>query len=402
MLAFVHPFLALALLLAAGVGVIHLLRRSAHRGLPEVPTLRSPMAAGAAFVLLGVLLGPGLRVLDSATLRDLTPLTALGLGAIGALAGTALPWRLLRRMPRREWAAGAALAAATFILTALVTVALVRLVPALAAAWRPVLPAVVTFGAISAVGTSIVPGATRRVTAIATLLGIGAFAVMLAAYRPGAGTLAAGWGIPRIAGMVASGVGVGLLAIWLARLRDGAADRAALRLELFATVLAGAGWGLATRLSPFIICLIAGALIAGRASGSVGRARRHLRHDGLPLLAVVLTICGAMLRVPTWWLVPAALVLGGVRIAAWWVVARYGRRWTSIGRLAVAAGPAVALALSHELAFRPVIAERGAILATALGGVLLAQAVSAALGGAGFPAPIARPLTAAAPRAEVT
>jgi len=63
---------------------------------------------GAPFLLVGVLLGPALEVLDPGTLRTLTPITALGIGWIGAVFGAQLEWRVLRRIPRGAWGIAAA------------------------------------------------------------------------------------------------------------------------------------------------------------------------------------------------------------------------------------------------------------------------------------------------------
>ncbi|MDP3911915.1 MAG: hypothetical protein Q8Q14_16140, partial [Gemmatimonadales bacterium] len=172
------------------------------------------------------------------------------------------------------------------------------------------------------------------------------------------------------------------------------------RLEVVAVVLAGAGWGLATRLSPFILCAVAGALLASRApaftSECVQRARRLLPRWSFGVYGVLLILCGAILTIPSWWLVPAALLLAIARVAARWALLRSGRRWPPLAVLPPPAAldgvgqsaAAVALALSFELAFRS--AGGGAILATTLLSVLLAEAAASA------------PLTAAPPHAEVT
>ena len=399
-----HPLLALALVVAAGIGVTRL----------SLPPLRVP--AVLPFVLLGALLGPGLRVLDDAVLRALTPVTALGLGWIGALVGAQFRWRLVRRIPRGEAAAGLALAASVFLVTAAVAALLVRFVPSLGTAWRipgiGALPAILTLGAIGTMATSTLGGPARRVTLVATGCGLLAVATVLAVYRAGGaggtGGVSIGGGVVRLAGMAASGAAIGMLAIWLARLRDGT-DGMEPRLEVVAVVLAGAGWGLATRLSPFIICAVAGALLASRApafaSESVQRAPRLLPRWSFGVYGVLLILCGAIVKIPSWWLVPAALLLAIARVAARWALLRYGRRWPPLAVLPPPAAlngvgqsaAAVALALSFELAFRS--AGGGAILATTLLSVLLAEAAASALAGAAsHPAP----LTAAPPRAEVT
>ena len=93
-----HPLFALALVLIAGIGVTRLTRPALH-----YPLLDGILATGVPFVLLGAVLGPGLGVLDAATLRILDPVTALGIGWVGASFGARLEWRMLRRISSRTW-----------------------------------------------------------------------------------------------------------------------------------------------------------------------------------------------------------------------------------------------------------------------------------------------------------
>jgi len=95
-----NPVLALALLAIAGVLVTRLPRFPA----PRSRTLDLVRAGGAPLVLLGVVLGPGIAVLDRPTLAALAPVSALAVGWVGARLGARCEWRLLRRV-RREWLA---------------------------------------------------------------------------------------------------------------------------------------------------------------------------------------------------------------------------------------------------------------------------------------------------------
>ena len=102
-----HPVLALALLIVAGIGVTRLSR---PRPTLHHPLLDGIVETGVPIVLLGALLGPGLGVLDDVTLHVLEPIIALGIGWVGASFGARLEWRMLRRVSRRTWLVGAALA----------------------------------------------------------------------------------------------------------------------------------------------------------------------------------------------------------------------------------------------------------------------------------------------------
>jgi hypothetical protein len=396
----VNPVLALALVLAAGIVVTRLPLPHLRHSL----SLDLVLAAGAPLVLGGLLLGPGLGVLDRTTLRALAPVTALGIGWIGAVFGAQLEGRLLRRIPRRMWALAAFQAAAVLGLTCGAAWLLTRAVPTLAAAWRPTLPALLTLAAAATISG---PGAVALVARAAgvrrslaralglaalldTALGALVFTFALGLFHPRqpfAGA-ALGWAHWVAVAVAASG-GVGVLFVWLSRLR---AEPQALGLDLLGVMLLGAGVGYAADLSPFVVCALAAALIVNL-SPHKRRVQAFLRAWEDPIYAVFLILAGALLHLPTVWLVPAALLLGAVRVAARWAAVRYGREWLhvrglppNLGLATVAqGGVAVALGLSFTLVY----AGAGTILTTVLLGVALAQAIAGPLMGLALrPAPV--------------
>src|SRR5207249_10993955 len=83
-----NPVLALALLASAGVLVTRLPRFPA----PRSPTLDLVQAGGAPLVLLGVVLGPGIAVLDGPTLAALAPVTAPAVGWMGHRLDATWEW----------------------------------------------------------------------------------------------------------------------------------------------------------------------------------------------------------------------------------------------------------------------------------------------------------------------
>jgi hypothetical protein len=106
-----------------------------------------------------------------------------------------------------------------------------------------------------------------------------------------------------------------------------------------------------------------------------------------PIYTVFLIVAGALLDLPTVWILPAALLLGAIRVAARWAAVRYGRDWLEVGGdlpphvgLATVAqgGVALALALSFTLTYAG-SPGAGTILTTVLVGVMLAQAIAAPL-----------------------
>ena len=375
-----NPLIALALLLAAGLAATRL----------RLPHLR--IAAAAVVVLIGLLLGPGLGVLDPATRSTLAPITALGVGWIGAVFGAELESRFVRRIPARVWALGALRAAAILLVTVLTARLLTRAVPALAAVWRPTIPALLTLGAAAIISTPG-PGAKRRTALVDTVFAALVFAFGLGLshpHRPFHGA-ALGWAYWIAVAVVSSG-GVGVLFLWLSRLRE-EIDRAALGLALLGMVLVGAGLGYATDLSPFVVCALATALIVNL-SPLKRRVQALLLSWEPPIYAVLLVAAAALFDVPTLWLVPAALVLGTVRVAARWAAVRVGRAWLRVpglpphfGLATVAPGSVpIALAVSFNLIY--VGAGRGgAILTTVLLGVALAQALAALVARALAPRP---------------
>ncbi|HEY3280166.1 MAG TPA: hypothetical protein VGJ83_06600 [Gemmatimonadales bacterium] len=347
--------------------------------------------SGVLLVLVGLLLGPrpGLGVLDASTLRVLAPLTALGIGWIGASFGSRLEWRVLRRIPRSVWTVAAVQAAAAFALTAIAAWLLTRALPALTAAWHPTLPALLAIAATAAVSSPhAVALAAQRAGAgtrladrlaisalLDTLLGACLFALTLAFYHPRA-TFPGGFGwLGWLAVAVAASGGVGLLFLWLSRLGR---ESEAQDLELLGVVLVGAGVGYAVELSPFIVCALATALIVNRVPFRRRQVQSALRRWEHPVYAGVLVAAGALLRLPTLWLVAAVLVLGVVRIAARWASARLVWTWAPGPRLPPQVGLATVaqggVAVALGLSFGFVHADAGAVFTTVLLGVAFAQA----------------------------
>jgi len=379
----VSPILALALLAAAGIAATRLPRPA----LRHSRSLDLVLAAGAPLVLLGLVLGPGLDVLDQPALRALAPATALGIGWIGAGVGARLEWRLVRRVPRRAWALAASQAAAVFATTALAAYLLGRAAPALGTAWRPTRPALLILAAMAIVSG---PGAAalvaravgvrrplakafERAATLETALGALAFAVALALYHPrppyaSLPVAALEW----VALAVAAGGGVGMLFLWLTRLRPELHG-----LDLLGVMLFGAGVGYAADLSPFLVCALAAALIVNRSPWR-RQVQALLQASEQPIYALVLIVAGALLHLPTAWLLPAVLVLGLVRVAARWLPSRFFPESVGGGLAIVAQGGVpVALAVSFYLLYGGPGGR--AILTTVLLGMVLAQALAGPL-----------------------
>jgi hypothetical protein len=373
----VNPVLALALLLAAGLAATRL----------RLPPLRHMTSlAGAPFLVAGLVLGPALDVLDRGALRTLTPITALGIGWIGAVFGAQLEWRLLRRIPGRAWGLAAAQAGVALVLTVLVARLLTRLVPALALVWRPTIPALLTLGAVAVISgpaaVTAVAQALRPSTSLIrslelaalldTALGAVVFAFALGLSQPHrtfAGA-ALGWAHWVAVGTVSVG-GVCVLFVWLSRFRGD--DTNALGLDVLGAVLVGSGLGYAADLSPFVVCALAMALIVN--VSPLRRRVQTLLGLGEPTVyGLFLVAIGAQLDARTLWVVPAVLVLGVIRVATRWAATRYVRG-SGLATVAQGAVP-LALAMSFNLTYA---GSGGSLLTTVLLGVAVAQAVAAPL-----------------------
>lgn len=384
------PVLALGLVAAAGIAMTRLPRLQLHQS----PHFDLVLAAGTPLILLGLLLGPAIGVLDRQALRALAPVTALAVGWIGAVFGARFEWRFVRRIPVAVWALVFLQSVAVFVLVGAAAWLLTRLRPELAAAWTPALPAVLTLAAAATVSgpgvvalvaesagiRKVLAHAAGLAAALDTAFGALGFTLALAIYHPRQPVLGAalGW-YEWLFLAIGSGLLVGVLFLWLAR-RDRAGD-ADLTIPLLGTVLLGAGVGYAADLSPFVVCAIAGALIVNF-SPDRRRVRRVLVDWEHPIYAVFLIVAGALLRLPTVWIVLAVPLLAGLRVLAKWAAVRLARGPLGATDLPPDAGFAtvaqggVALALGINFYITYGGAAAGAVVTTIVLGMAVAQVIA--------------------------
>lgn len=380
-----NPVLALALVAAAGIAVTRLPRLPVR----QLPHYDLVVAAGTPLVLLGILLGPGIGVLDQSVLRALAPVTALAIGWIGAVFGSRFEWRFVRRIPPGAWALVLLQSACVFGTVAVAAWLFVWWRPELKEAWAPNLPAILTLAAaatVSGPGTvALVARAAGVRRAIANAIGLAAaldtafgalgFTLALALYHPNQpvfGTVLAWYEWLILA--VGSGLLTGVLFVWLVR----AGGESEFGLPLVGVVLLGAGVGYAADLSPFVVCGIASALIVNL-SGHHRQVQRTLRDWEHPIYAIFLIIAGALLALPSVWIVVAVPILAGLRILGKWAAVRWARgplRATFLpanaGFATVAqGGVALALAINFHITYAGALA--GAMLTTIVLGMAVAQ-----------------------------
>jgi hypothetical protein len=391
-LALVQPVLALALIILAGIGVTRLSRPSFRH-----PALLDDLVAtGMPFLLLGLLLGPGLGVVDAAGLRMLQPLVALAIGWIGALFGARLEWRMVRRISGRTWLIGATLALPVLLVTTVMAWTMARALPPLAEAWgRPLLPAALVLGgALTTAASQRGPRLGRRNALLDTAFGAAAVTVAVALYHPHAALRSLG--LTLVAGAALGGLFVALArGGLLSEPRDAG-------VAAFAVILCGAGFSYVAGLPPFVVCGLEAAIFMSFSPADVRRAVGGLLSRWeVPLYAAFLIVAGALLRPLTAWLLMAAAVLALIRVLVRWVTVRFGLDqvdpvWRSLpfapppefAHSVIRQGAtSVALAAGFDL----VRGSAGAMLVTVLLSVMAAEALAAVT-----------PLTARPRPAEVT
>ncbi len=387
-----HPVLALALVILAGIGVTRLSR----------PSLRHPkllddlVATGVPFLLLGLLLGPGLGVVDAAGLRMLQPLVALAVGWIGALFGARLEWRMVRRISTRTWLIGTTLALPILLVTTVMAWTLARALPPLGEAWgRPLLPAALVLGgALTTAASQRGPRLGRRNALLDTAFGAAAVTVGVALYHPHAALRSLA--LTLVAAMALGGLFVALARGGLVS-EPGDAGIAA-----FAVILCGAGFSYIAGLSPFVVCGLEAAVLMSFSPAAVRHAVAGLLSRWeVPLYAAFLIVAGTLLRPLTAWVLLAALVLALIRVLVRWVTVRFGLDqvdpvWRSLpfapppefAHSVIRQGAtAVALGAGFDL----VRGSPGAMLVTVLLSVMAAEALA-----------LVTPLTARPSPAEVS
>src|SRR6266704_348762 len=206
-----------------------------------------------------------------------------------------------------------------------------------------------------------------------------AFTLPLALHRahPLGGHVAVGW-LAWLVFAVASGALVGTVFLALTRQRS---ERADVGFVLLATLLFGAGIGYAADLSPFLVCALASALIVN-ASPRRQAIRQVLTDWEHPIYAIFLVFAGALLTLPTPWVLIAVPLLVAARAAAKWVAVRYGSVALSLAGVPPHAGlgtiaqggAAIAMGLNFFVTYRGEARDpSGALLTTIVLGVAVAQ-----------------------------
>lgn len=283
------------------------------------------VATGTHFLFLGFALGShGLDLLTRSAIHQLYPLLALGLGWVGLLFGLQLDRRQLAHFPRAYLAAAFGQAVLTFLVFFGVGALLLRADGEVGPYGAAALVATAATACISTPAgialinnTFLVRGRVSQllffIASLDGVVGIVALQFAHALYHPLAlatatpGLGAAAWFVAA----VLLGVVFGGLFLWFTRRKP---EREELMLFLLGVVVFGAGTAFYLGLSPLFVAMVTGAVVA-----NVSPVRRRvyaaLQAWEHPIYVILLVLAGALLRFPTWAVVPLAAGYVLVRIA---------------------------------------------------------------------------------------
>jgi Kef-type K+ transport system membrane component KefB len=361
----VNPLLVVLLL--ALIGLIGARLTLSHRQVPLGP--RISIAIGLPFLFLGFALGPNLlQVLPGSAVDQLTPLLALGLGWIGLLFGLQLDRDHLRQFPRRYLAITLVQASVAFLVV--LAVGLLAIVAGFSRAAGPVVLAaaatacVSTPAAIALISNTYMARGrvTRLLFYVASLdaaVGIVAIGVTHAIYHTapiGAGPIMSP--IEWLAISVLLGFFFGVLFLSLTRIRPRNEE---FMLLLIGLVLFAAGTAFFLGLSPLLVAMITGVVI-GNLSPLRRRVYAALADWEKPIYVMLLVLAGALLRFPSWWIVPlvAAYVVGRIlaKLAGGYLASRVALEDVDLPKrlglgLTPQGGISLAIAISFVLIYVP-------------------------------------------------
>lgn len=351
------------------------------------------IVSGAEYLLLGILLGPQVSRLISASVFDgFAPFMTLSLGWIGALVGAQFYVPDLVRLPVRRYRIA--------FTEAILTGGIVSGLMALSLSWafglplQQVIAPAIILGSISAVSSPAGIGiVARRVgqrrpvvqqlqlsTAIDAVVAITAFSLVLIIYHaPPTGVArpptATEWAVISIA---IGTVGGTLFHLFLGNEKK--IDR--LFIGLAGAIMLASGSAAYLRLSPLFPTMLIGAILINTSSNRL-EIRKALSALERPIYFLLLIFAGAAWRSAEGWLIPVVVFIiartiskvSSAQAAGWFNDSSeiLGRKWgyALLGQ----GGLAVAMALNYLLYDRSALAN--VIFTTTLVSVLLTDIVSA-------------------------
>jgi hypothetical protein len=394
----------LGLLVLLGLAVL-----GAH---PRVRRLESALGisqvvtAGFPFVALGLVARmPQVGLLDDRVLAQIAPLLQLGLGWVGFLTGYQFEVRALDDFPRGTAAFVGAMTSLPF---AVVVAACGGLLLAFGQPWQDavflrdavVLGAAATITAPIAASIArergVAPGTQAVLTRLGLLDDIAGIVGLLflgAYFRPA--TTSVAWALPGTAWLfvtIGLGFSVGVVVYLVLR-------RPATNVEQVALVVGcvafAAGLAGVLRLSPVVVCFLAGLLVGNLPGDYRPRVRKVLRLLERPIYLVFLVFAGALWNVGDWrgWvLVPVFVLarLGGRALGVRAAERTGGASELAHGRAGIVTAPMGALSIAIVISFQTLFAGRAVpwIVTAVIGGAIVTEfVVQLGLLGGRAPAP---------------
>lgn len=359
------------------------------------PGPRLLLKTGTHFVLVGFLLGPaGLELVSAESLEQLSPLLVLALGWVGLLFGMQLDRDTLGQFPRGFHILALGQAVLTFLFFAgagLLGLAIIGHSTEVARlmVWGAAATACLSTPAGIAMVSSnfLVRGNMRRllffIASLDAVVGIIALQIIYSVYHPTA--LGQGLGEVPVLGWIVVGLGLGtvcgILFLWLTRKRAAGEE---LVLFLMGGAAFAAGAAMQLRLSPLFVCVVMGAVIANLAPDHK-RVFRSLERWEKPIYVILLIMAGALLRFPTFWVIPLAaayvMLRVGAKVAGGYIAVRMvplsfpPPKRLGLG-LMPQGGISLALAISLMLTFRGLRLDGLDAMDTLFGIVLIGVVVS--------------------------
>jgi len=398
------------------LGLLALLALAYLGGHPRVRRLEQTLGisqvvtAGFPFVALGLIARlPSVGVLDDRVLAQVTPLLQLGLGWVGFLTGYQFEVRTLDDFPRGTAAFVSAMTSVPFVI---VVAACGGLLLAFGQPWQDAVflrdavvlgtAATITAPVAKALARErgVAPGTQAVLTRLGLLDDIAGIVGLLflgAYFRPATPDIA--WALPGTAWLfvtIGLGVSVGIVIYLVLR-------RPATNVEQIALVLGSIAFaaGLAgfLRVSPVVVCFLAGLLLGNLPGDYRSNVKKVLRLLERPVYLVFLVFAGALWNVGDWrgWVLVPVFVIArlagralGLRAAA----RTEGASELAHGTAGVVAAPMGALSIAIVISFQELFAGRAVpwIVTAVIGGAIVTELVVqvALLGGrAGQPPPTA-------------
>jgi Kef-type K+ transport system membrane component KefB len=323
---------------------------------------------GLEAVVLGVLAGPhGQALITPSLLHDLSPALSFALGALGFLMGLQFRITTIQSRPKASLRIALVVAVVTALIVGSVCYGLVLLL--FGDAHLNVIVGILTAAALLSAPSAVdqvverkgasgaVTDLSRQAAVFSQVIGVFVFGIVLCVFHTDSGSFGDARPLVAVEWIVlAIGVGLvdGLLFAWFLGSRSDSEDT--LTVTVVGMLLFASGVAFALKLSPLLICLVAGIAVANT-SPAWAELQAGLKALERPMFTVILFVAAAAWTIPpvsVW-----VLVLG-------FIIARVlARHW----------GGAIAKMAVSEDETRPV--ERIGLSLIAQGGMVVAIAVNA-------------------------